>query len=84
MKMERRCENVIMREKCDRGGIRERLNEPLVDNQGALHGAELTNESCSGGGSCPLFCMFSVAKKVQMITKIADKYLRCKISNNNK
>lgn len=48
MKMERRCEDVIMREKCDRGGIGEGLNEPLVSNQGALCGAEVTNDSCSG------------------------------------
>lgn len=44
MKMERWCENVIMREKCHRGRIREGLNEPLVNNQGALHGNELRND----------------------------------------
>lgn len=47
MKMEGRCENVIMRKTSDRSRIRERLNEPLVNNQGALRCAELTNEPCS-------------------------------------
>lgn len=32
MKEDERCENVIMREKGDRGGIRDRLKEPLVNN----------------------------------------------------
>lgn len=48
--------------KGDRGGIRERLNGPLVNNQGALHGAELTNDSHSRGS--PSSCVFSVGATV--------------------
>lgn len=45
--MEGRCENVIMGERCDKGRKTERLNESFVNIQGALYGAELTNDSCT-------------------------------------
>lgn len=73
MKMEGRCENVIMGKTCDRGRIRERLNEPLVNNLGALRCSELTNEPCSGDWSCPWSWRFSVLRAAAAaITEMQD------------
>lgn len=55
--------------KGDRGGIREKLNRPLVNNQGALHGAELTNDSHSSNSLSS--CVFAVGATVDAsITKM--------------